>query len=90
MATISNRSINVLIVNVYYVMGFRSKLLYLYSTLVLVLYFTCTAHLCLLYKALMYIVFFQEIQYNLSVFLTYMNVKQEDMETQNRREKLPT
>ena len=44
-----------LTVNVYYVMGFRPKLLYLYSTLVLVLHFTCTAHLCLLYKALMYI-----------------------------------
>ena len=29
--------------------------LYLYSTLILVLHFTYTAHLCLLYKALMYI-----------------------------------
>ena len=35
--------------------GFQTQLLYLYSTLVLVLHFTCTAHLCLLYKALMYI-----------------------------------
>ena len=37
-------------------MGFRPNcFLYLYSTLILVLHFTCTAHLCLLYKALMYI-----------------------------------
>ena len=35
--------------------GIQAQLLYLYSTLVLVLHFTCTAHLCLLYKALMYI-----------------------------------
>ena len=40
-------------VNVYYVMGFKTN--YLYNTLVRVLYFTCTTHLCLLYKALMYI-----------------------------------
>ena len=37
-------------------MGFRPNcFIYLYSTLILVLHFTCTAHLCLLYKALMYI-----------------------------------
>ena len=41
-------------------MGFRPKLPYLYSTLVLVLHFTCTAHLCLLYKALMYILLFKK------------------------------
>ena len=29
--------------------------LYLHRTLILVLHFTCTAYLCLLYKALMYI-----------------------------------
>ena len=37
-------------------MGFRPNcFLYLYITLVLVLHLTCTAHLCLIYKALMYI-----------------------------------
>ena len=37
-------------------MGFRPNyFLYLYSTLILVLHFTCTAHLCLLYKAMIYI-----------------------------------
>ena len=36
--------------------GLYAQLLYLYSTLVLVLHFTCTAYLCLLYKALMYII----------------------------------
>ena len=37
-------------------MGFRPNcFLYLYSTLILVLHFTCTAHLYILYKALMYI-----------------------------------
>ena len=35
--------------------GLQAQLLYLYSTLVLVLHFTCTAHLCFPYKALMYI-----------------------------------
>ena len=35
--------------------GIQAQLLYLYNTLILVLHFTCTAHLCLLYKALMYI-----------------------------------
>ena len=51
----SEHRTNIGSVNVYYVMGFRPKLLYFYSTLVLVLHFTCTAHLCHLYKALMYI-----------------------------------
>ena len=36
-------------------MGFKPNcFLYLYTTLILVLHFTCTTHLCLLYKALMY------------------------------------
>ena len=40
--------------------GLLAQLLYLYSTLVLVIHFTCTAHLCLLYKALMYILSFKK------------------------------
>ena len=46
--------------------GLQAQLLYLYSTLVFVLHFTCTAHLCLLYKALMYILSLRNIQYKSS------------------------
>ena len=53
------------IVNVYnvmlWVLGPTALLVYLYSTLVLVLHFTCTAHLYLLYKALMYILSLRNI-----------------------------
>ena len=43
----------------------------MYSTLVLVLHSTCTAHICLLYKGSDVYSFIQEIQYNLPVFLTW-------------------
>ena len=43
----------------------------MYSTLVLVLHSTCTAHICLLYKGSDVYSLIHEIQYTLTVFLTW-------------------
>ena len=69
---------SLLFVNVYYVIGFRpsqvtciAHLYSYYTLLVIVLHFTCTAHICLLYKGTDVYSFIYEIQYNYSVFLTW-------------------
>ena len=43
----------------------------MYSTHILVLHFTCTTHICLLYKGTLMYILDYEIQYNISVFLTW-------------------
>ena len=50
--------------------GFQAQLLYLYSTLVLVLYFICTAHICFLYKGTDVYSFIMKYNTNILVFLT--------------------